>query len=89
MEEIKKVYYSISEVAELFNVRASTLRYWERPEAFDMELHSKLTRNSRFMERRYIDEDLILIYFIHYYLTVDLFTIPGAKRQLERIGMLR
>ena len=28
--DLKKMYYSISEVANMLNVPASTLRYWEK-----------------------------------------------------------
>lgn len=87
--EIEKIYWTISEVAKLFKIETSTLRWWENEKAFNMDLHSRLKSKGNIIERKYTKEDLVLIYFIHYYLTVDLYTIPGAKRQLSRIGMLR
>ena len=87
--EIRKIYYTIGEVARLFKIETSTLRFWEKKEGFDMELHSKLFVRGKIVERRYTEKDIILIYFIHYFMYVDFFTINGAKRQLQRIGMLR
>ena len=30
IDELTKVYYSIGEVAEMFNVNASLIRFWEK-----------------------------------------------------------
>ena len=76
-EETEKLYYSISEVSDLFDLNASTIRFWEKE--FDMLSPAKNKKGNRLFTKKDID-----------YLAqiVDLvkqkgYTIQGAKEQLK------
>ena len=56
--EKDRLYYSISEVAEMFDVNQSLLRYWEK------ELHLNIPRNE-FGYRYYLDKHIELFMQIH------------------------
>ncbi len=71
-----KLYYSISEVAELVNVRAHVLRYWETQ--FKM-LHP---RKNRAGNRNYRIKDVKMALRIKKLLYDEGFTIAGARRKL-------
>lgn len=76
-EETEKLYYSISEVSELFELNASTLRFWEKE--FDVLKPNKNKKGNRLFTKKDIE---------HIALIVDLvkqkgFTIQGAKDQLK------
>lgn len=76
-EETEKLYYSISEVSELFDLNASTLRFWEKE--FDVLKPTKNKKGNRLFTKKDID---------HIAQIVDLvkqkgFTIQGAKEQLK------
>ena len=72
-----KKYYSISEVAELCNVKAHTLRFWEK-EFKDL---NPITRKGN--RRYYQNDDIELIKQIHSLLYQEGMTIAGAKRNLK------
>ena len=72
-----KKYYSISEVAELCNVKAHTLRFWEK-EFKDL---NPITRKGN--RRYYQNDDIELIKQIHSLLYQEGMTIAGAKRKLK------
>lgn len=76
-EETEKLYYSISEVSEMFELNASTLRFWEKE--FEVLKPSKNKKGNRLFTKKDID---------HIAQIVDLvknkgFTIQGAKEQLK------
>lgn len=76
-EETQKLYYSISEVSEMFELNASTLRFWEKE--FDVLKPTKNKKGNRLFTQKDID---------HIAKIVDLvkqkgFTIQGAKDQLK------
>lgn len=76
-EETQKLYYSISEVSELFDLNASTLRFWEKE--FDVLKPTKNKKGNRLFTKKDIE---------HIAQIVDLvkakgFTIHGAKEQLK------
>ena len=48
--EIKKLYYKIGEVAEMFNVNTSTIRYWESE--FDVLRPRKSSKGNRMFTER-------------------------------------
>ena len=52
--ELTKVYYSIGEVAEMFNVNASLIRFWEKE---FKQIKPKIFAG----KRRYYDKSSILI----------------------------
>ena len=76
-EETQKLYYSISEVSELFDLNPSTLRFWEKE--FDVLKPTKNKKGNRLFTKKDIE---------HISQIVDLvkqkgFTIQGAKEQLK------
>ena len=75
--DIKKLYYSIGEVAELTSLKAYVLRYWETE--FPV---LKPTKN-RAGNRIYKDRDLKILFHIKYLLYDQKYTIEGARKQLK------
>lgn len=74
----EKLYYSISEVAQLLDVEESTLRFWEK--AFGKP---KPVRRVERGPRLYRAEDIDTLRQIHHLLREQGMTIEGAKRQLK------
>ena len=74
--DIKKLYYSISEVSEITGLKQYVLRYWETEFSF---LNPK--KNSA-GNRIYIDKDIIIIKEIQSLLYEQRFTIKGANQYL-------
>lgn len=75
-DDISKRYYTISEIADLLNVNASVLRFWEGE---FKEVAPKKGRNGR---RFYSEEDLENLRIIHYLVKVRKFTLQGAREKL-------
>ena len=71
-------FFSISEVAELTGLKASTLRYWE---TVFPALHPKKNRSGA---RAYTHADLRLVRRLDALLHEEKYTIEGANRVLER-----
>lgn len=72
-----KLYYSISEVSELTDVKAYVLRFWER------EFPTLKPRKNRSGNRIYQDKEIEHIRQIKKLLYDDGFTIEGARQQLR------
>jgi len=72
-----KLYFSISEVAELTGVKAHVLRYWESEFP---DLHPKKNRAGN---RSYREKDIRLVMLIRDLLYKQGFTIQGARLQLK------
>ncbi|MDL2222880.1 MerR family transcriptional regulator [Bacteroidales bacterium OttesenSCG-928-M11] len=73
----EKLFYSIKEVADMFNVSQPLLRYWEK------EFPSvKPTRTGK-GTRQYRKEDVEEIRLIYYLVKERGMTIEGAKRKLK------
>ncbi|NUO18229.1 MerR family transcriptional regulator [bacterium] len=75
--QLKRLYYSISEAAEMTGVPAHVLRYWESEFP---QLHPKKGRGGN---RLYTENDLALLSRIQDLLHNKKFTIAGARKQLE------
>lgn len=75
--QLKKLYYSISEAADLTGVPAHVLRYWESEFP---QLHPKKGRGGN---RLYTENDLALLSKIQNLLHSKKFTIAGARKQLD------
>ncbi|MDZ4846339.1 MAG: MerR family transcriptional regulator [Chitinophagales bacterium] len=75
--EVTKLYYSISEVAEMLKVSASLLRFWETE--FDI-LKPKKNRQGN---RLFTDEDIKNLRVIHHLVRERGFTLEGAKKKLK------
>ena len=73
-----KLYYSIKEVAEMFGVNESTLRYWEQEFPF---LKPKTSGPSKV--RQYTEKDIEQIRLIHNLVKVRGFKIAAAKKMIN------
>lgn len=71
-ELFQKQYYAIGEVAQMFNVNGSLLRFWEKE--FDLTL-----RKNRKGDRFFTPKDVKIIQLIHDLVRRRKFTIEGAK----------
>ena len=71
----QKLYYSIKEVAEMFGLNESTLRYWETEFPF---LKPKAFKSSKV--RQYQDKDIEQIRLIHNLVKVRGFKLAAAKK---------
>lgn len=76
---VKKLYYSISEVAEMTEVKQYVLRYWENE--FDI-LHPAKNRAGT---RIYTKEDITNILLVKRLLYDEKYTVEGAKIRLKEI----
>ena len=72
-----KLFYSISEVAEMFNVNESTLRFWEKE--FPALAPKKAGRGIR----QYQQKDIEFVRLIHHLVKEEGMTIPGARQRLK------
>ncbi|MBL7958613.1 MerR family transcriptional regulator [bacterium] len=77
---VKKLYYSISEVCEMTQLKQYVLRYWENE--FDILQPSK----NRSGNRIYTKEDIENILVIKRLLYDEKYTIEGAKKVLSEEG---
>jgi DNA-binding transcriptional MerR regulator len=73
----EKGYFRIGEVAEIAEVEAYVLRFWEGE---FKELHPKKSRSN---QRMYSQRDVGLVLRIRDLLYEEGFTIEGARRQLK------
>ena len=73
-----KIYFSIGEVSEMFQVNASLLRFWEKE--FPQLQPRKNTRGNRM----YSKKDIELFTQIHQLVREKGFTLEGAKNALKR-----
>ncbi|MBI1770676.1 MAG: MerR family transcriptional regulator [Bacteroidetes bacterium] len=76
-KEIEKIYYSIGEVAEQFNVAPSLIRFWESE--FDL-IQPKKNRKGN---RQFTKEDIENVRTIYHLVKQKGFTLQGAKEMLK------
>jgi len=74
---IKKLYYSISEVAKITDLEQYVLRYWES------EFEQLKPAKNRAGNRIYTNRDIKLILHIKKLLRDERYTIEGAKQVLK------
>ena len=74
---IKKLYYSISEVSEMTRLKPYILRYWES------EFVELRPSKNRAGNRIYRSNDIDLVLSIKKLLYEEKFTIAGAKQKLK------
>lgn len=77
--KLKKRYYSIGEVAELYDVSSSLIRYWEN-EFPSLKPH----KNSK-GDRRFTPDNLEELNLIYHLVKERGFTLDGARAELELI----
>jgi DNA-binding transcriptional MerR regulator len=76
-KEIEKLYYSIGEVAEIFNVAPSLIRFWESE--FDIIKPKKNRKGNR----QFTKEDIDNVRTIYHLVKEKGFTLQGAKEMLR------
>ena len=74
-----KNYYSIREVAEMFDLNESTLRYWEQEFTF---LRPKTSGTAKI--RQYQEKDIDQIRLIHNLVKIRGFKISAAREILQK-----
>lgn len=73
----EKILYSIHEVAKMFDVKASLLRYWEK------EFDSIRPYKSEKGTRQYREEDIESIRLVYHLVREKGLTLAGAKQKLK------
>jgi DNA-binding transcriptional MerR regulator len=76
-KEIEKLYYSIGEVAEIFSVAPSLIRFWESE--FDIIKPKKNRKGNR----QFTKEDIDNVRTIYHLVKEKGFTLQGAKEMLR------
>ena len=76
-KEITKLFYSIGEVAEMFEVNASLIRFWEKE--FDVLKPKKNKKGNRM----FTPEDVENLKIIYHLVKERGFTLEGAKQKLK------
>lgn len=73
----KRLFFSIKEVAKMFHLRESTLRFWEKE--FSQLKPKKNASGVRF----YKQEDIETVRLIHYLVKERKLTLEGARQKLK------
>ncbi len=76
-QETVKLYYSIGEVAKMFDVNASLLRFWEKE--FDIIKPKKNKKG----DRMFTQEDVANFRAIYHLVKERGYTLQGAKEKLK------
>jgi DNA-binding transcriptional MerR regulator len=76
-KKVEKLYYSIGEVAEMFNVNASLIRFWEKE--FDVIKPKKNKKGNRFFTKQDIDN----IQLIFHLVKEKGLTLNGARKKIR------
>jgi len=76
-KEIEKQYYSIGEVAAMFDVAPSLIRFWET------EFEQLKPRKSKKGNRQYTPKDIETLRTVYHLVKERGYTIQGAKEMLK------
>jgi DNA-binding transcriptional MerR regulator len=77
IDKLDKLYYSIGEVAKMFNVNTSLIRYWEK------EFPIIRPKKNQKGNRQFTKKDIENIHKIHYLVKDRGMTLEGAKNYLK------
>jgi DNA-binding transcriptional MerR regulator len=75
--QIEKHYYSIGEVADMFSVNTSLIRFWEKE--FENIKPYKNNKGNRMFTREMIDE----VYLVFYLVKERGMTLKGARQKIK------
>lgn len=75
--KIEKLYFSIGEVADMFNVNTSLIRYWEKE--FDVIKPHKNKKGNRL----FTQEDIDNFHLIYHLVKEKGMTLSGAKKKIK------
>jgi len=78
VDEPSKLYHSIGEVSEMFGVKASLIRFWEKE--FDIIKPRKNAKGNRLFTQQDIDN----IALIHHYVKERRLTLEGARQKIKQ-----
>ncbi len=78
--QIKKLYYSISEVSKMLGLEQYVLRYWET------EFEQLRPQKNRAGNRVYTEKDIEVIKLIRKLTREDRYTIEGARQVMKTMG---
>ena len=76
--KIAKVYYSIGEVAELFEVNPSLIRFWEKE--FDILTPQKNQKGNRL----FTQQDIANLRLVYHLVKERGYTLQGAREKLKQ-----
>ena len=76
-DDIEKLYYSIGEISEMFNVSKSLIRFWESE--FDLLRPHKNSKG----DRRFTKQNIQQFQLIYHLVKEKGFTLDGAKREIK------
>lgn len=76
--EITKIYYSIGEVANMFQVNTSLIRFWEKE--FDMIKPKKNKKGNRMFTQKDVDN----FHLIYNLVKERGYTLKGAQEKLKK-----
>jgi DNA-binding transcriptional MerR regulator len=77
-KEITKLYYSIGEVAKMFDVSTSLVRFWESE--FDILKPKKNKKGDRYFTKKDVDN----LHLIYHLVKERGYTLRGAKMKLKQ-----
>jgi DNA-binding transcriptional MerR regulator len=75
--KVEKLYYSIGEVASMFNVNTSLIRFWEKE--FDVIKPKKNKKGNRLFTQLDIDN----FHIIYHLVKENGMTLKGAKKKMK------
>jgi DNA-binding transcriptional MerR regulator len=76
-KKVEKLFYTIGEVADMFNVNASLIRFWEKE--FDIIKPKKNKKGNRLFTK----EDIDNFHIIYHLVKERGMTLKGAQRKLK------
>jgi DNA-binding transcriptional MerR regulator len=76
-DKLTKLYYTIGEVAEMFDVSASLIRYWES------EFNYLKPQKNNKGDRRFTKQNVEQLNVIYHLVKEKGYTLDGAKRELK------
>lgn len=76
-KKLTKLYYSIGEVAEIFNVNTSLIRFWEK------EFNIIQPKKNKKGNRLFTPKDILNFNKIYHLVKIKGFTLDGAKKALK------
>ena len=76
---IRKLYYSISDVSKIADIKQHVLRYWEN------EFHELHPTKNRAGNRIYRLKEIKIVFLIKKLLYEDKFTVEGARKKLKEL----
>ncbi len=75
---VKKIYYSIGEVARMFEVTPSLIRFWEK------EFDVIRPRRNKKGNRLFTSKDIEYFHLIHHLVKEKGYTLKGARERLRQ-----